>query len=403
MKGLKLYNSTVKSFINVGLRQNRSGTSRVVSFSQQPIAVSTSTPSNAVRWECSARSATFSRSRQQSQVPQQPSKQSSFEQGEALGTLTADQICPVGHQPQHQAQNSQQLSKQNFVELDESLGILTLDEICPVGSQAGHQPQHQAQNLQQVSTQSSFEQDESLGILTPDQMCPVGSQPGHQPQHQSQNLQQLSKQNSFELDESLGILTPDQMIDFTLCPDNTTVGRTPSFEDVGLLLLGDFKGDRVEDLLPDHLPSESDGPSSSNYPSSEFPQLPGDADATQKVMTVDHFLVSKSEDLELLGNEAATPDQRRCASNTMCCVSEELSDNVCPAVSKSSDGDFRVGQDISDRTLSPEDLPMDAPFQEVMEEILQKAEVTSESGRDTAGLSGECRIAHAVVRIPQAS
>jgi hypothetical protein len=232
--------------------------------------------------------------------------------------------------------------------------------------------------------QSSFEQDEGLGVLTHDQVCPVGSQPRHQPQQQqSQTTQQLSKQSSFELDESLGILTPDQMIDFTVCADSTIVGRTPSFEDMDVFLLGDFKGDRAEDMLPDRLPSESDGPSSSNYPSSEFPQFPEDGD---KVTDSDNFLLPKAEDVSLLSN------QLQCTTTAATCVSEELSDNGCPAGSKSSGGDFRVGQDISDRTLSPEDLPMDASFQEVMGEIglLQKAEVASESGRDAAGLSGEC-------------
>jgi hypothetical protein len=228
--------------------------------------------------------------------------------------------------------------------------------------------------------QSSFEQDENLGVLTPDHVCPVGSQPRHQPQLQTQTAQQLSKQSSFELDESLGILTPDQMTDFTVCADSTIVGRTPSFEDMDVFLLGDFKGDRAEDFLPDRLPSESDGPSSSNYPSSEFPQFPDDAD---KVTNADNFLLSKAQDV-LLSN------QQQCTPIAVTCMSEDLSDNVCPAVSKSSGGDFRVGQDISDRTLSPEDLPMDAPFQEVVGEILQKAEETSESARDTAGLSGEC-------------
>jgi hypothetical protein len=74
------------------------------------------------------------------------------------------------------------------------------------------------------------------------------------------------------------------------------------------------------------------------------------------------------------------------------CVSDDLSDNICPVVSKSSDGDFRVGQDMSDRTLSPEDLPMDAPFQEVMGESLQKVEITLENHHDTAGPSGVCCI-----------
>jgi hypothetical protein len=237
-----------------------------------------------------------------------------------------------------------------------------------------------------------LEVDEGLGILTSEQMSPVGSQAWPQPQHLSQTSQQLSKQSSFELDESLGILTPDQMIDFAVCADRSTVGRTPSFEDMGIFLLGDVKGDGVEDFLPDRLPSESDGPSSSNYPSSEFPQLPEDA-VDSVLQATDHFLLSKAEDvsvqgLELLSNGTTTPSQYQSALNAVYCAAEDLSDNVCPAVSKSSDGDFRVGQDISDRTLSPEDLPMDAPFQEVMGEIVQKAEVTSESGHDTAGLSG---------------
>lgn len=183
------------------------------------------------------------------------------------------------------------------------------------------------------------------------------------------------------------------MIDFAVCVDRSTVGRTPSFEDMGIFLLGDVKGDDVEDFLRDRLPSESDGPSSSNYPSSEFPQLPDDAvdsilETAENVANTDHLLLPKAEGV--LSNDAATPSQRQSTLNAVFCASEDLSDNVCPAVSKSSDGDFRVGQDISDRTLSPEDLPMDAPFQEVMGEILQKAEVTSESGHDTAGLSGRC-------------
>jgi hypothetical protein len=190
------------------------------------------------------------------------------------------------------------------------------------------------------------------------------------------------------------------MIDFTVCADRSTVGRTPSFEDMGIFHLGDVKGDDVEDFLPDRLPSESDGPSSSNYPSSEFPQLLDDAvdnilQATENVVNTDHFLLSKAEDvsmpgLELLSNDATTPSQHQSTPNAVFCALEDLSDNVCPAVSRSSDGDFRIGQDISDRTLSPEDLPMDAPFQEVMGDILQKGEVTSESGHDTAGLSGRC-------------
>lgn len=259
---------------------------------------------------------------------------------------------------------------------------------------------HQSQPSQQFSYQNSLELDEGLCILTSDQISPVGSQSWPQPQQPSQTSLQLSKQSSFELDESLGILTPDQMIDFTVCADRSTVGRTPSFEDIGVFLLGDARGDNVEDFLPDRLPSESDGPSSSNYPSSEFPQFPDDAvdsilQAAENVANTDHFHLPKAEDvsvqgLELLSSDATTPRQHQSTLNAVFCASEDLSDNVCPAVSKSSDGDFRVGQDISDRTLSPEDLPMDAPFQEVMGEIVQKAEVTSESGHDTAGLSGRC-------------
>ncbi|KDR21676.1 Microtubule plus-end tracking protein TIP150 [Zootermopsis nevadensis] len=245
---------------------------------------------------------------------------------------------------------------------------------CSASSLTSSHTRYQSHPSQQSSVQGSFEQDESsLGVLTPDQVCPVSALSRHQSQLQTHAAQQLSKQNSFELDESLGILTPDQMIDFTVCADSTIAGRTPSFEDMDVFLLGDFKGDRAEDLLPDRLPSESDGPSSSNYPSSEFPQFPDDA---EKVTNADNFLLSKTEDHQL------------CTPNTVTCMSEDLSDNVCPAVSKSSGGDFRVGQDISDRTLSPEDLPMDAPFQEVMGEILQKSDVTSEGARDTAGLSG---------------
>ncbi|PSN50244.1 hypothetical protein C0J52_02372, partial [Blattella germanica] len=270
---------------------------------------------------------------------------------------------------------------------------------------------NQSQPSQEPSKQSSLELDESLGILTPDQLNSSvfnQSSSSHSKHHISQ---QISKQSSFELDESLGILTPDQMIDFTVCAENTIVGRTPSFEDMGVFLFGDYKGEHAEDLLPDRMPSSSDGPSSSNYPSSEFPQFPTDAvDGVplppEEAMNMDdeHFLVSKAEDvsmqeLDLLSNDATTPDQQHCAPNqvldlTMCCASEDLSDNVCPVVtSKSSDGDFtpasnRVGQDISDRTLSPEDLPMDAPYQEVMSEILQKTELTSESGHETAGMSG---------------
>lgn len=255
---------------------------------------------------------------------------------------------------------------------------------CSASSLTSSHTRYQSHPSQQSSVQGSFEQDESsLGVLTPDQVCPVSALSRHQSQLQTHAAQQLSKQNSFELDESLGILTPDQMIDFTVCADSTIAGRTPSFEDMDVFLLGDFKGDRAEDLLPDRLPSESDGPSSSNYPSSEFPQFPDDA---EKVTNADNFLLSKTEDHQL------------CTPNTVTCMSEDLSDNVCPAVSKSSGGDFRVGQDISDRTLSPEDLPMDAPFQEVMGEILQKSDVTSEGARDTAGLSGKCWAAINFVR-----
>jgi hypothetical protein len=258
--------------------------------------------------------------------------------------------------------------------------------------------QHQSQSSQQLSKQNSFELDESVGIAMSEENSPVGSQPRHHLQHQSQLSQQFSKQNSFELDESLGILTPDQMIDFTVCADRTTMGQTPSFDDMGVFLLGDLKSDNVEDFLPDRLPSESDGPSSSNYPSSEFPQLPDDAldsifQATEQVASVEQFVMSQVEDvsmqeLGLLSNDLVMPNQQQIAPKTVFCVSDDLSDNICPVVSKSSDGDFRVGQDISDRTLSPEDLPMDAPFQEVMGESLQKVEITSESGRETAGPSG---------------
>jgi hypothetical protein len=239
---------------------------------------------------------------------------------------------------------------------------------------------HQSQPSQHSSAHSSFETDESVGIPTPDHACPVVSQARHQPPVQTQTAQQLSKQSSFELDESLGILTPDQMVDFTVCADSTAVARTPSFEDMDVFLLGDFKGDRAEDLLPDRLPSESDGPSSSNYPSSEYPQFPDDV---ERLTNADNFRLSKGEDVSFLVN------QQQCTPNAVTSVSEDLSD-VCPAVSKSSGADFRAVHDISDRTLSPEDLPMDAAFPEVMGEIQQKAEVTPESARDTAVLSGEC-------------
>ena len=190
------------------------------------------------------------------------------------------------------------------------------------------------------------------------------------------------------------------MTDFTVCVDKATIGRAPSFDDMGVFLLGDLKSDNVEDFLPDRLPSESDGLSSSNYPSSEFPQLPDDAldsifQVTEKVDSAEHFVISQVEnvsvqELELLSNDLMIPNQQQILPKTVFCASDDLSDNICPVVSKSSDGDFRVGQDISDRTLSPEDLPMDTPFQEVMGESLQKVEITSESGRDTAGPSGVC-------------
>lgn len=258
--------------------------------------------------------------------------------------------------------------------------------------------QYQSQSSQQLSKHNSLELDESVGIAMSEQSSPVGSQPRHQLQYQSQLSHQLSKQSSFELDESLGILTPDQMTDFTVCVDKATIGRAPSFDDMGVFLLGDLKSDNVEDFLPDRLPSESDGLSSSNYPSSEFPQLPDDAldsifQVTEKVDSVEHFVISQVEnvsvqELELLSNDLMIPNQQQISPKTVFCASDDLSDNICPVVSKSSDGDFRVGQDISDRTLSPEDLPMDTPFQEVMGESLQKVEITSESGRDTAGPSG---------------
>lgn len=257
---------------------------------------------------------------------------------------------------------------------------------------------HQLQPSQQLSHHSSLELDEGVGVFTSDQISPVGSQSWPQSQHLSQTSQQLSKQSSFELDESLGILTPDQMLDFSVCADRSTVGRTPSFEDMGVFLLGDVKGDGVEDFLPDRLPSESDGPSSSNYPSSEFPQLPDDAmdtilHADETLVNIDNFILSKADEvpvqgLELSRNESTASNQHQIMLNAVFCTSEDLSENICPAVSKSSDGDFRMGQDISDRTLSPEDLPMDAPFQEVMGEIPQKSEVISENGHDTTGLSG---------------
>jgi hypothetical protein len=190
------------------------------------------------------------------------------------------------------------------------------------------------------------------------------------------------------------------MLDFSVSADRSTVGRTSSFEDMDIFLLGDVKGDGVEDSLPDHLPSESDGPSSSNYPSSEFPQLPDDSmdiilQANENMVNTDNFLVSKAEDVSMEGpelprNDSTASNQHQVMFSAVFCASEDLSENICPAVSKSSDGDFRIGQDISDRTLSPEDLPMDAPFQEVMGEILQKSEVTSENGHDPTGLSGRC-------------
>ena len=307
---------------------------------------------------------------------------------------------------------SQDTSKQSSLEIDESLGILTPDQLHTTGfdlmgsAESFRFPRSRSHSEQskEFRKQSSMELDENQ---TPDQLntAVLSSSQPNQYHHQ-----QISKQSSFELDESLGILTPDQMIDFTVCAESSSVGRTPSFEDMGIFLLTDFKGDRVEEL-PDRMPSESDGPSSSNYPSSEFPQFPGDvvdgAFQSPDGMNVDddQFLVSKAEDvsmqeLDLLSNDATTPDQQHCAPNqvldlTMCCTSEELSDNVCPVItSNGSDGDFtpasiRVGQDISDRTLSPEDLPMDAPYQEVMSEILHKAELTSESGHETAGMSGQ--------------
>jgi len=260
--------------------------------------------------------------------------------------------------------------------------------------------QHQSQSSQQLSKQNSLELDESVGIALSEQSSPVGSQQRHHPQHHPQLSQQLSKQSSFELDESLGILTPDQMTEFTVCADRTAMGRTQSFDDMGVFLLGDLKSDNVEDFLPDRLPSESDGPPSSNYPSSEFPQLPDDAldsifQATEKVASAEHFVISQvknvsMQELELLSNDLV--NQQQITPKTVFCVSDDLSDNICPVVSKSSDGDFRVGQDISDRTLSPEDLPMDASFQEAMGESLQKVEITLESHHDTAGPSGVCYI-----------
>ena len=337
----------------------------------------------------------------------------------ALWNCRGQQLsCSVGNLPssesRKQLEPSQETSKQSSLELDESLGILTPDQLHTTvfdltGSPESFsftRPRSQSEQPKELRKQSSMEVDENTGIQTPDQLNTTvlsSSQPNQSHYHQ------ISKQSSFELDESLGILTPDQMLDFTVCAENSSVGRTPSFEDMGVFLLTDFKGDRADDL-PDRMPSESDGPSSSNYPSSEFPQFPGDATdgafRSPDGMNMDdeNFLVSKAEDvsmqeLDLLSNDATTPDQQHCASNqvldlTMCCTSEELSDNVCPAVtSNGSDGEFtpasiRIGQDISDRTLSPEDLPMDAPYQEVMSEILQKAELTSESGHETAGMSG---------------
>ncbi|KAJ4429189.1 hypothetical protein ANN_26192 [Periplaneta americana] len=339
--------------------------------------------------------------------PQNRHQQKSFEQESNIEILTLDQLSPFGC--------SQLRLQQNSFDQDSTLGILAIDQLSPFCcSQVRPQQNSFEQEILALdpncafsSTQSrnSLDQDENSGVLTPERTCSQNSsQPRYQPQHLAQ---EFSKQSSFELDESLGILTPDQMVDFTVCAESPSVGRTPSFEDMAVFLLGEYKTERVEDMLPDRLSSESDGPSS-NYPSSEFAHFPVDVTenslkVSDETQSTEKFLISKVEDvslqeLELLSNDV-TPDQQRCVPNqvlelNMCCVSEELSDNICPGVSKSSDGEFtpasiRVGQDISDRTLSPEDLPMDAPFQEVIGEILQKAEMTSESGHDTAGVSGE--------------
>ncbi|XP_069676796.1 restin homolog isoform X2 [Periplaneta americana] len=338
--------------------------------------------------------------------PQNRHQQKSFEQESNIEILTLDQLSPFGC--------SQLRLQQNSFDQDSTLGILAIDQLSPFCcSQVRPQQNSFEQEILALdpncafsSTQSrnSLDQDENSGVLTPERTCSQNSsQPRYQPQHLAQ---EFSKQSSFELDESLGILTPDQMVDFTVCAESPSVGRTPSFEDMAVFLLGEYKTERVEDMLPDRLSSESDGPSS-NYPSSEFAHFPVDVTenslkVSDETQSTEKFLISKVEnvslqELELLSNDV-TPDQQRCVPNqvlelNMCCVSEELSDNICPGVSKSSDGEFtpasiRVGQDISDRTLSPEDLPMDAPFQEVIGEILQKAEMTSESGHDTAGVSG---------------
>ncbi|KAJ9598209.1 hypothetical protein L9F63_011113, partial [Diploptera punctata] len=279
---------------------------------------------------------------------------------------------------------------------------------CSVGALPSSESRKLSELSQETSNQSSLECDESLGILSPHQLHTTifdstdSSDCCHFiPSH-------THKQSSFELDESLGILTPDQMLDFTVCAESCSIGRAVSFEDMEVFMFTDFVGEQVD--LPDRIPSETDE-LSSNYHSSEFPKFPTDSIQSPDCMNQspdcmnldDTFLVSKAEDvsmqeLDLLSNDATTPEQH-CASNqmldhTMCCTSEDLSENVCQVVtSNGSDGDFtpasiRVGQDISDRTLSPEDLPMDAPYQEVMSEILQKAELTSESGHETAGMSG---------------
>jgi hypothetical protein len=81
--------------------------------------------------------------------------------------------------------------------------------------------------------------------------------------------------------------------------------------------------------------------------------------------------------MQLLINDAIKRSQHQNTVNTVFCVSENLIDSVSSEASKSSNGHFRIEHDISNRNLSPDDLPMDAPFQELMVEIIQKAEVTA--------------------------
>jgi hypothetical protein len=119
--------------------------------------------------------------------------------------------------------------------------------------------------------------------------------------------------------------------------------------------------------------------------------LPDDA-VDSVLQATDHFLLSKAEDvsvegLELLSNGMTTPSQYQSALHALFYAAEELGDKVCPVVSNTVTETSGLGR-ISQTALSPEDLPRDAPFQETMGEILQKAEVTSKSGHDTTGVSG---------------